>query len=391
MKRVFGQFLAGAIILAGALAVWINYVPSAMPILQKSGITALLGIEMQAPAGQGAEGGGRRGGGPVSVVTASVGTAFLNDRISAIGDGRAVRSVAVRSDADGVIEELRFRSGARVNQGDVILRIEDEAERIALERARLVLTNTQDELERFTRLQGAGTVSGVQFRAAELALKTDELAVREAEFQLDRRIVRAPISGWIGLLDVEEGSRLSSQADIAVIGDRSQILVEFRVPERFVGRIAIGTEIAATPLFDPTLTLTGVVSAIDNQIDRTSRSLRVEGLVDNKDDLLRAGMAFSITMSFAGDSYPSIDPLALQWSSEGSFVWAVRDGKAVRVPVAIKQRNSGSVLVDTELEPGEQIVTEGVQNLRPGSAVKPSVQPSAQVLPAAVIKSPSDT
>lgn len=389
MKRFFGQFLAGAIILAGVMAVWINYVPSAMPVLQKFGVTELLGIEVQAPAGQGA--GGRRGGGPVSVVTASVGTAFLNDRISAIGDGRAVRSVAVRSDADGVIEELRFSSGARVNQGDVILRIEDEAERIALERARLVLTSTQDELERFTRLQAAGTVSGVQFRAAELALKTDELAVREAEFQLDRRIVRAPISGWIGLLDVEEGSRLSSQADIAVIGDRSQILVEFRVPERFVGRITTGTEIEATPLFDPTLTLTGVVSAIDNQVDRTSRSLRVEGLVDNKDDLLRAGMAFSIAMSFAGDSYPAIDPLALQWSSEGSFVWAVRDGKAARIPVAIKQRNSGSVLVDTELEPGELVVTEGVQNLRPGSAVKSSVQPTAQVLPAAVVKSPNDT
>jgi multidrug efflux pump subunit AcrA (membrane-fusion protein) len=88
-------------------------------------------------------------------------------------------------------------------------------------------------------------------------------------------------------------------------------------------------------------------------------------------------MAFSVAMTFPGDSYLSIPPLALQWSSDGPFVWAVRGGKSVQVPVTIAQRNSDSVLIRADaLAAGENVVTEGVQTLRNGAEVSPVNDPA---------------
>ena len=81
-------------------------------------------------------------------------------------------------------------------------------------------------------------------------------------------------------------------------------------------------------------------------------------------------MSFSVTMAFDGDTYPTVDPLAIQWSSEGSYIWRVAGDKSEKVPVKIIQRNPDKVLVDAALNEGDEIVTEGVQRLRDGGEVR---------------------
>ncbi|HRE03947.1 MAG TPA: efflux RND transporter periplasmic adaptor subunit, partial [Ilumatobacteraceae bacterium] len=114
----------------------------------------------------------------------------------------------------------------------------------------------------------------------------------------------------------------------------------------------------------------GTVSAVDNRIDDQSRTLWVQARIANPNDTLRAGMSFEVTMKFAGDTYPAVDPLAIQWGNDGAYVWVVADGKAKRTPVKIVQRNTDSVLVQAALTPSEQVVTEGVQTVREGAAVR---------------------
>ena len=80
-------------------------------------------------------------------------------------------------------------------------------------------------------------------------------------------------------------------------------------------------------------------------------------------------MLFQVSMKFPGDKYPAVDPLAVQWGSDGAFVWAVREGKGVRVPVSIIQRNTDSVLVDAELTVNDEVVTEGIHLVRNGADV----------------------
>ncbi|MGB3244248.1 MAG: efflux RND transporter periplasmic adaptor subunit [Sulfitobacter sp.] len=345
--------------------------PESRPLLERTGLFDLLGIEMPHATTDGASAGRPRGG-ATDVVTELAVERAMADRITSIGDGRALRSVTVRSNAVGVITDLTLASGRRIEAGEVIARLQDEAEKIALEQAQIRLDEARNEEQRIKRLQTSGAVTEVRLRETETALRTAELALREAEFNLSQRQVSAPISGWVGIIGIEQGDRVNSQDVIATITDRSAILIDFRVPERVVGKIAKGQRIEVTPLALRDVILEGEIDTIDTVVDRASRTLLVRGQVRNSEDLLRAGMAFSVSLSFPGVTLLSIAPLAVQWSSEGPFVWVVRDGKAVQVAVTIEQRNSDSVLIiSDDLKAGDAVVTEGVQTLRDGAEVTP--------------------
>lgn len=380
--KAFSQLLVSLAVVAAGLFVWIAYVPAARPLLERTGVLDLLGIE--APAGQAAaSGGGRPRGGPASVIVASVGEMVREDRITAIGDGRARRSVTVRSNAVGVITGLNITTGGYVEQGTLIVKLQDEEETIALEQARIQLEDAKAEETRIKRLQASGATTEVRLRETELLLRNAELAVRQAEFELSQRQIIAPISGWVGITDLEEGDRVNAQDELVTIRDRSDILIDFRVPERAVRNIKVGQSFEVMPLGFDDKTLIGEINAVDSVVDRASRTLRVQGGVTNEADLLRAGMAFSVNLSFPGETLLSIASLAVQWSSDGPFVWAVREGKVVQVTVEIIQRNSEEVLVASEgLSSGDLVVTEGVQTLRQGAEVNVSEQEVSAAAPA---------
>ncbi len=383
--KTLGQILLSALVLVAGLYVWITYVPSAYPLLDKVGVLDVLGID--GPPVEVAPEQASRGGGATSVIAGPVSERALSDRIAAIGDGRALRSVTVRSNAVGVITELSLDAGGYVQPGTTILKLQDEAEQIALEQARIELEDAGVEADRIKRLEATGATTSVRLRETELALRSAELAVRQAEFDLSQRQVAAPIAGWVGIIDLEEGDRVNAQDELVTITDRSKILIDFRVPERVVSRIELGQVFSLSPLGLGDLTLTGSINAIDTVVDRASRTLLVQGIVANEDDLLRAGMAFSVNMSFPGETVLSIPPLSLQWSSEGPYVWAVRDGKVERVAVVIAQRNSDEVLVRSDdLKSDDIVVTEGVQTLRPGAEVSVASQGDSAANPVSTIE-----
>jgi RND family efflux transporter MFP subunit len=368
--KTLRQLILFCLVIVAGLYVWVTYVPAATPLLQRVGFFDLIGIE-PTPVAEAQQDRRRFGGGAAQVVAVSVGERALADRVSAIGDGRARRSVPVRSNAIGVITELGLSAGAFVESGTVILKLEDETQQIALEQAKIESEDAQAEAERVKQLQSTGATSEVRLREVEMRVRNAELTLRQARFNLSQRQVVAPISGWVGIIDLEQGDRVSAQDVLVTITDRSDILIDFRVPERFVSKIKVGQTFDVTPLALSATSLTGEISAIDSTVERASRTLLVQGRVANDNDLLRAGMAFSVEMSFPGETVLSIAPLPLQWSSEGPYVWVVREDKVARAAVSISQRNSDEVLVTSDdLTAGELVVTEGVQTLRPGAEVK---------------------
>ncbi len=197
-----------------------------------------------------------------------------------------------------------------------------------------------------------------------MALDNARLQLREAELALKRRSVVAPIGGTVGILPIEAGNYVTSQSAIATIDDRSAILVDFWVPERFAAAVKVGAPLTASPIANAKGVFQGTVSAIDNRVDEKSRTLWVQGLIENPADSLRAGMAFQVTMKFPGDTYPAVSPLAIQWGTDGAYIWTVEDGRTRRVAVRIIQRNTETVLIDAPVTSGDLVVTEGVQSVR---------------------------
>lgn len=364
------QLLVSLVVVAAAAVLWARFFPGAPEVL------ARYGLEWIAPGRPAGQAGGQAGNGQAgqqqapAVLTAAIGAATINDRLAAIGTGRALNSVSVMPFSSGRLTEILARSGARVAAGEIIARLDADAEEIALDRARIALEDANTRLERVKALRASNTATAVQLTEAELAVSNAGLAIRDAELTLERRSIRAPISGIVGIIPVTVGNHMTQQSVIAVIDDRSRIIVDFWVPERFAGMVSVDQPVSAASVARPDDRFEGVVSAVDTRIDSQSRTLHIQASIDNSSDALRAGMSFQIEMGFPGDTYPAVDPLAVQWGAEGAFVWLVEDGLARRVAVRIIQRNTDSVLVSGDLGPGGAVVTEGIHAVREGAPVR---------------------
>jgi RND family efflux transporter MFP subunit len=367
---VWKQLLLSLVIVVMAVVLGIRFVPGAPEMLARWGIDWIpVATATTAPAGaQSSEAAAGHAAHPL-VAAEPVATATINDRLFAIGTGRAVNSVTVTPFTSGRLTEVLVTSGQAVDAGDVIAHLDSDAEQIAVDRSRLALDDAKAKLERMSALRSSNTVTAVQLNDAEIAMRNAELALRDAELALQRRSIVAPISGVVGIISVSAGNYVTNQTEIATIDDRSQILVDFWVPERFASLVKVGDPLEATSIARPGESFSGSVSATDNRIDAASRTLRVQATITNPADALRAGMSFRVGMRFPGDTYPAVNPLAIQWGTDGAFVWAVVDGAARRTPVRIIQRNTDSVLIDAPVQPGTPVVTEGVHLVREGEAL----------------------
>ncbi len=386
------QLALSLVVLLVAGLVWIRYFPGAPEIVAGWGWDWALAAAPPQQTKTSKTGAVQPGGGfgalQASVITAPVEKAVINNRLSAIGTGQAIKSVVVTPFSAGRLTQVLVDSGADVKAGQVIAKLDSDGEQIAVDRAKIAREDAQSKLQRIQALRSSNTVTKVDLADAQLALQNAELALRDAQLALDRRSITAPIDGTVGIIPVSAGNYVTAQTQIATIDDNSRILVDFWVPERYSGLIAVGGAVDATSIARPNEVFSGAVSAVDNRIDPASRTLHVQALIANSDNSLRAGMSFNVTMHFPGDVYPAVDPLAIQWGSDGAFVWAVEDGKAHRTAVRIIQRNTDSVLVDASLGEGVQVVTEGIHAVREGAPIsiagqEPSSPPPTETAGAA--------
>ena len=303
------------------------------------------------------------------VVVKPVSQKLINDRLSAIGTGRALATVAVTPWSSGVMDKIYVSAGMHVNIGDPVAKLDSDNEEIAVERAKVEVNDAELTMARTVKLRASNTATEVQELSAKLALDKARLTLRDAELAADRRTIRAPVSGIVGILPVDAGNYVTSDTTIARIDNRDHILIDVWVPERFAPLIKIGQQVKATSIARPGEEFVGRISAIDNMIDEQSRTLRIRAEVDNASGVLQSGMSFSVSLAFPGDPYPAVDPLAIQWNAEGAYVWRVKNGVVEHVRVGIVQRNADSVLVTGALHQGDLVVTKGVQNLQDKSAV----------------------
>lgn len=327
-----------------------------------------------AEASDGGNSGGRPGfgwgRGNTLVEVDSVTSSVINQQLNAIGDGAALRSIEINPEVSGRITEVLKTSGASVAAGDVIARLDNRSELIALDRARLAVRDAENRLERLTRMAAGNSISASEKDSAETAVEAAVLQVRDAELALQRREIKAPFAGVLGIVSIEPGSLVNPQQPVARLDDRSDLLIDFQVPERFVSAVREGLTVDVSPVSNPAMQIQATIAAVDNRVATNSRTMRVQALVDNEKDELRPGMSFLLDMRFAGETFRAVNPLAIQWRAEGSYVWRINEeNKAERVNVQIVQRFSDSILVESDLALGDSVVIQGVQSVRPGAAV----------------------
>jgi len=321
------------------------------------------------PAGGGRPPGGR--GGATTVVTAPLSLQPYESVMRAIGSSKAIKSVSVVSTVSGEVTAENIVSNGEVSKGDVLVQLDSETQVLNLTIAKVNREQAQATVTRYARLRAGGSsaITNVEYTEARSALQLAEAEVGLAQIALDDRTIRAPINGRLGMSDVEVGQIIAVNSEIATIDQSDALYVEFELPERSIGLLAVEKKIlASTPLFTGHV-VEGDIISTDSRIDPVTRSVTVKARLDNSEGKLWPGMTFSVRILHQSKPLPALPSTAVAWSRNGSHIWVDQDGVAQQVAATILYRQAETVWIETSVPVGTAVVTEGAQKLRQGANI----------------------
>lgn len=309
---------------------------------------------------------------------------FLEEQrvVEAIGTARAIRSAELYPQVSGRVTAVRFAAGAFVRKGQILVRLDDRAEQLALDLAEVRVEEADQLLARYRRIEDTGALSESQIEAGETALAAAKIERDQASVALAQRSIRAPFSGHISFSEIDPGDSVSPQTLIAQLDQRSRLYVDFAAPEGVFNRLGTGDVVDVSAFSDPERVIKASVEAVDSAIEQEQRSYQVRTIIDNSNDKLRPGMSFSVRFVDSGVQRPAVPEAAVVWDGDGSAVFTVKNGEAERMPVTISSRREGVVLLDAPIDSGTLVIIEGVQKVRTGQKVEiinPPERPDAQV------------
>lgn len=336
------------------------------------------GTAASGPSGPRARPGGVRPGGrgsananATTVVLTALEELPYTDIFNAVGSARALRSVDIVADIAGEVMEANLSANRLVEAGDMLVHFDDRTEALNLQIAQAELQQASDTLDRYEALEATGnsTISLVSLSDARIAQQLAQANVGLAQLALEDRTISSPISGRLGLSNVEIGDSLFAGDTIVTIDNAQSLVVEFELPERTIGMLSEQRSVLlSTPSFTGRV-FEGEVTSFDSRVDDTTRSVTVWASVENPDGMLWPGMTFAVRMIEESEPLPAVPSTALTWSREGSSIWIEQNGQAVQVPVTILFRRNDMIWIDADLPEGVMVVSEGAQKLREGAQI----------------------
>ena len=329
---------------------------------------------------------------PESVTTVVAKAENWNATLNAIGTVVAVNGVTVSADSPGMIEQIAFDSGQHVNKGDVLVRLDTKQERAQLAAANAQLELARVQLERTAGMRSSNIIPESLYDQVSAEHKQAQARVGEIRATIERKTIRAPFTGVLGIRQVNLGQYLAGGAPIVSLQALQPVYVNFSVPQQEMSRLRTTREVRVTSDgFEGEAV--GQVTAIDSVVDDATRNVRVQAVFANKDGKLRPGMFVESRLA-RGTEAPvvTVPASAISYAPFGDSVFIVEqvkgpDGKSYRGVrqqfVKLGGTRGDQVALVSGVKPGEEVVTSGVFKLRPGAAVQVnnSVQPGNNPAP----------
>ena len=299
--------------------------------------------------------------------------------LSAIGTTAAVQGVTVSADLPGMVERVLFDSGRAVRAGDVLAVLDTRQEQ-----AQLAAIEARRELARLTheRVQELLTqkvISKAEFDRATAEFHQSEAQLGEIKAVIQRKTIRAPFSGVLGIRQVNLGQYLAGGDPLVVLQSLNPIYVNFGVPQQSAGQIPVGRAVKITSTDAGGSEWSGRVTALDSMVDESTRNIQVQATLPNADGKLRPGMFVQAEVAIGPSQSVIVLPAsAISYAPYGDSVFVVtelkgEDGTSYRgvrqQVVTVGPARGDQVAVMTGLKPGEEVVTSGLFKLRNGAAV----------------------
>jgi membrane fusion protein, multidrug efflux system len=335
---------------------------------------------------------------PTPVSTAKVVQRDMPLYLNGLGTVTAFKTVTIRSRVEGELTHVAFQEGQLVNEGDLLAQIDPrpfvvQRDQAAgqLARDEATLKSAKLTLSRYEGLLASKSISAQQYdeqavlvQQTMAAIQTDQALVASAELQITYCGIVAPIRGRIGLRLVDKGNivRANDPTGLAVITQLQPIALVFTIPQDDIGRVQRrmgGGHELPVDAFDRDLKLklaSGRLLAIDNQVDSTTGTVRLKAVFENEDGMLFPNQFVNARLLVDTKANAIVVPsAAVQRGPASMFVYIVKDDETVELRNVVTGPTEGSdTSIESGLEAGEIVVTDGIDKLRPGAKISTRAQ-----------------
>ena len=314
--------------------------------------------------------------------------------LPAVGSVTAVQGVVLRAELSGAVREIAFDSGGTAKKGQILLRLDTSTEEAQLRAAEAQAALAQHNLARAVDLKKQGVISQSDFDAAEAAALQTTGNADVIRATLVKKTVRAPFSGRLGIRTVNLGQYVNEGDPIVSLQSLDPVFVDFSVPEQQLAQIQRAMEVRVVTDATPGRVFTGKVTALNPEVDASTRNIKVQATVANRGGELRPGMFARVQLVL-----PEAEPIlvipstAVLHAPYGDSVFVISDvkdeksGKTVKqaqmTTVRLGETRGDFIAVTAGLKAGQTVATSGVFKLRNGSpvALDNTLAPDAQSAP----------
>ena len=318
---------------------------------------------------------------PTAVTTIVAKRETWASTLQVIGTAAAIQGVTVSADLPGTVDRIHFESGKAVQVGDVLVELDTRQERAQLAAAQADWELARINYERQEKLVAQGVVARTEYDNASAQQKSTEAHVGEIKATIERKTIRAPFSGILGIRQINLGQYLSAGQAIVSLQAVNPIYVNFGVPQQQSPQVRMGGSLRMTSDDLPGIQFAGRVSAVDSVVNEATRNIQVQATLTNPQGRLRPGMFVQVELGVGANR--QIIPLpasSINYAPYGDSVYVVTDvqdpksGKTFRGVrqqfVKLEGSRGDQVAVVSGVNPGEEIVTSGVFKLRNGAPVQ---------------------
>lgn len=311
---------------------------------------------------------------PAVIAAATVERENWRPQIQVVGSLAAVAGIEVSNEVGGKVSAIHFRSGESAQQGDLLLELDDSTDQAELKGLVAELTLGRLKFERVAKLVKDKSVSKSDYDEARATLDNAEAAVAAKRALVEKKHIRAPFAGRLGIRRVDLGEYLSPGTAIVPLEKLDPIFADFTLPERELARISEGQAIEIRVQAYPGERFSGEITAIDPGVNVGNRSFRIQAVLANADQRLRPGMFADVRVLLPETrGVLTVPDTAISYAPYGDSVFVIEQKEGgntvVRRQIVTGDAREGRVSVVSGLSEGERVVSAGHNKLRSGQAV----------------------
>lgn len=331
---------------------------------------------------------------PTTVTSAVVEQAEWQPTVQAVGSVSAVQGATISAELAGRVSEIDFTSGAKVKKGDPLLKLDVAAEEAQLHSAQADSELAKSELDRAQTLSKGNVISKSEYDTAKAKYDAMAASVQNMQAAINKKVIRAPFSGVAGIRYVNPGQIVAVGDKLVSLQALDQVFFDFSLPQNDLSKISVGLEVNITTDAVPGRIFKGTINAINPSVDPVTRSVQVQGTLENKDHVLRPGMFAKVEVLLPLKVKTTYIPAtAVSYAPYGDSVFVIEkkhDEKTKKDELVLRQQfirtgeaRGDFISVTDGLKPDQQIVSTGAFKLRNGMdvVIDNKLAPHAELAP----------